>query len=183
MIGLLLLGGTVTMLVFLLYLEIVSSVSWGVPFKKIGRKVTGSANLNLILYEIVAILWLIGFPLFIQESQHPFLIEAFPTIWNQLQTGLILVFGVPLLNVVRYERFGLAEKRAQSIYALAEELIEENESPEEGLEEAIRYVENCKKYFRAVSEVAFLSRLSTRDDDISLIAAKKLENLQSRHME
>jgi hypothetical protein len=167
------------MLVLLLYLEIISSASWGFPFQKIGSKVSESANLNLILYEIVAIFWLIGFPLFIQESQHPFLLEAFPTIWNQIQTGLIIVFGIPLLNVVRYQRFGLAEKHAQSIYALAEELIEENESPEEGLEEAIRYVENCKKYFRAVSEVAFLDRLSTRGDDISLIAAKKLENLQS----
>jgi hypothetical protein len=171
------------MLVLLLYLEIVSSASWGFPFQKIWRKVSGSANLNLILYEIVAILWLIGFPLFIQESQHPFLLEAFPTIWNQILTGLISVVGMLFLNVARYERFGLAERHAQSTYAWAEELIEENESPEEGLEEAIRYIENCKKYHRGVSEVAFLSRLSTRGDDISLIAAKKLENLQSRHME
>ena len=92
------------MLILLLYLEIVSSVSWDFPFQKIGRKVSGSANLNLILYEIVAILWLVGFPLFIQESQHPFLLEAFPTIWNQLMLGLIMVCGMPFLNMVRYGR-------------------------------------------------------------------------------
>ena len=93
------------MFAILMYLEIVSSVSWSVPFQKIGRKVSGLANLNLILYEIVAILWLIGFPLFIQESQHPFLLEAFPTIWNQLIIGLILVVGLPFCNAARYRRF------------------------------------------------------------------------------
>lgn len=168
------------MLILLLYLEIVSSVSWGFPFQKIGRKVSGSANLNLILYEIVAILWLMGFPLLVEETQNPILLDAFPTLYMRIAIWIPMFVGVAILNIVRFERFGLAKKQAQSIYALAEEHIEENESSEEGLEEAIRYVGNCKRHFRAVSEVAFLSRLSTRGDDISLIATKKLENLQSR---
>jgi len=112
LIGLLLLGVAVTILVLLLYLEIVSSASWGFPFQKIGSKVSESDNLNLILYEIVAILWLIGFPLFVQESQHPFLLEAFPTIWNQLMVGLISVFGVPLWNAARYGRLATGEDDA-----------------------------------------------------------------------
>jgi len=147
---------------------------------RLGRRISESADFNMVIYELPFVVMMMGFPLLVEETQNPILIDAFPTLYMRIAIWIPMFVGVAILNIVRFERFGLAKKQAQSIYALAEELIEENESPEEGLEEAIRYVGNCKRHFRAVSEVAFLTRLSTRGDDISLIATKKLENLQSR---
>jgi hypothetical protein len=67
------------------------------------------------------------------------------------------------------------KRNEQSVYLIAEEIIQKDRTPEDGIEEALMYIKNCSNKYRAVSERGFLQYLASKDDAISMIAKKKLD--------
>jgi hypothetical protein len=144
---------------------------------RFGRSISESANVNLAAYELSFLMIFTGLPLAAQENQDPFLLDAFPVLSVVVFCTLTLS-GIACLNIMRFERFGLAEKQKESIYALAEELIGEYESPDEGVETAVVYVRNNSRMHGHVSVEGFLSQLATRGGSIAQIASRRLQDLE-----
>ncbi|MBN2229089.1 MAG: hypothetical protein JW779_05805 [Candidatus Thorarchaeota archaeon] len=174
MIGLSLLLGAMTLFIALLILEIIIRFQRGSSLQRNYTRIATSPNLNLVLYELVAILVTIGLPLYIEESQHPFLIEVWPTVIQRMTIGLMSVVGVLVIHIVRYGRLGLDKRYAQRIYDVAASNAEYDEIPERGLEEAIALVNTLRSNSPAATERGFLEYLSSRDDRLGEIAREKL---------
>ncbi len=68
----------------------------------------------------------------------------------------------------------MARKNENAIYDIAEEILEANDSPLNGFEEAMQYLQGCKGKYRFVDEDTFLKRLSDRDDDIGILAKQHI---------
>lgn len=179
MIGLSLLFGALTLFIVLVFLEIyVGFHGESSPHHRITRIVT-SPDINLALYELVAFLFTIGLPLFIEESQHPFLIEVWPTMIERMVVGVIFMISVPIINVVRYQRLGLDVRHAKGIYDVAASNAECDEDPERGLEVAISFINTKHSKFPGATERGFLEYLSSRDDQLGEIARQKLSTINS----
>jgi hypothetical protein len=174
MIGLYLLLGALTLFVVLLLLEVTVWFQRERSLHQAFAQIATSPNLNLALYELVAILITVGLPLFIEESQHPFLIEVFPTVIQRMVIGSILMVGILGINIVRYGRLGLDKRHAKRIYHVGASNAEYDEVPERGLEEAIALVNNLRSNCQAATEQGFLEYLSSRDDTLGEIAREKL---------
>lgn len=174
MIGLYLLLGASTLFIVLVILELLVWFLKDRALNKAVRLIAASPNLNLVLYEIVAVLITVGLPLFIEESQHPFLIEVWPTMLQRMVIGILFMIGVPIINVVRYQRLGLDMRQAKRIYHVAASNAEYDDNLEVGLQEAVSFVNRMHAEFPAVTERGFLEYLSTRSDTLGEIARKKL---------
>lgn len=177
MIGLSMLLGALVLVIILVLVEITVFLWREKPPPKILTRITTSHNLNLTLYELVAVLIIIGLPLFIEESQHPFLIEVFPTAMWRMAIGLIMMVGMLLINVVRYGRLGLDMRYAKRIYNVAASNAEDDEVPERGLEEATALVNELRYNCPKATIQGFLEYLSIRDDELGALAREKLSTV------
>ncbi len=177
MIGLSLLLGALTLFIVLLFMEIIVWFQREKSLYEAFTRIATSPNLNLALYEIVAILVTVGFPLFTEESQHPFLIEVFPTVIERMVPGFLFMIGVLLINVFRYQRLGLDMKHARRIYHVAASNAEYDEVPERGLEEAIALVNDLGSNCSAATERGFLEYFSSREDKLGELARERLSSL------
>ena len=174
MVGLSMLLGAIVLVTILVLVEITVFLWREKPPPEMLTRITTSPNLNLVLYELVAVLIIIGLPLFIEESQNLFLTEVFPTVMWRMVIGLIMMVGMLLINVVRYGRLGLDMRYVMRIYNVAASNAEDNDVPEVGLEEATAFVNESKSNYPKATEQGFLEYLSTRNDELGALAREKL---------
>jgi hypothetical protein len=177
MIGLSLLLGAMTLFIVLVALEIIAWFQRERYPHRVFIRIVTSPNLNLALYELVAILVTVGLPLFIEESQDSFLMEVFPTMIQRMIIGSILMVGVLVINIVRYQRLGLDIRHAKGIYQEAASDAESDENSERGVEKAIVWISTLHSSYPAATERGFLEYLSSRNDTLGEIAREKLSTM------
>lgn len=178
MFGLLLVILGIGSLIGVILLDAVHGAFPSSQLGRAGRIVSESPNVNLAAYELSLFMTMVGLPLEAEESQNPFLLDAFPiSLWTIV--SCIMAFSwMCAFNVFRFERLGIAGRRERLIYNLAEELAAQSDSPEQGVQEAVQYVEGYSRHDRLVTKEKFLVRLSSQGGDLGVAAAKRLEALR-----
>ena len=160
-------------------LDILSIRLQGTFVGRLSSKISSYPTFNLLSYEIPIPFIGLGLYLVKWENPNPLMFAIFPD-YSIIFTILFVIFGFVLLNVNRFERIGLARRNEETIYNIAEELVEANENPQNGLETALEYINGCKKKFRLVDERRFLMRLSIRDDSLGSLAREYTFSLGSK---
>ncbi|MBD3406282.1 MAG: hypothetical protein GF411_09250 [Candidatus Lokiarchaeota archaeon] len=141
------------------------------------RSMLIDSNWNLVFHLVPGVFLIIGLPLFVAETQIPIIIDMYPTPMFSLFPGIIYTLGMIVVNIVRFERFDLAERHAKGTYIEAEWIIVESDKISYGFQEALDYVENAEKIYKSVSVSGFLKYLSNRDDDVREIARQRMKEL------
>ena len=129
--------------------------------------------MNLIAYELVIVLFIAGLRLLTEESQHPFLLDAFPA--GQL-FGIIIIIWVLAFNALRYKRFGFPERNSGTACDAYFEVIEDGD-PYEGIDYITSYIENPQWGCPQTDIEEFLLFLAKRDDKFGQAAREELNEM------
>jgi hypothetical protein len=173
MIGVLVLIGAVVLLVLMLYLEIAALQAR--PINKTALRVTASANLTLIAYELVMILFIVGFRLLAEESQHPFLLETFSVTVTWL-FGIFFTIWILVFNALRYTRVGFPKRNIGTASDAYFKSIKDGD-PYEGIDYVISYIEDPRWGCPQTDIDKFLLYLAKRDDKFGQAAREKLNEM------
>jgi hypothetical protein len=142
------------------------------------RTLKQKPNTNLLLYELPFLILVITVPIFVDESQNPLLLDMFPNLWVNIGFWGFIMILLAYFNIMRFQRFGMDRRRGQLLYSMFEESIETSENPSETIDQVLSTIRDSVKDGERVSETGFLLYLTKRDDNISEIAARKLDKLK-----
>ena len=176
-IGIILIFLATVALVTIIILDILLTIfkTWNLGgFRRI---IAYSANTSLLLYEFPFILFIVGTPYLIEETQSPFLKDLFPTIWVQVGVWIPSMILLFFLNVLRFRRLGLKRRDEIALYNIAIEIVDNGQTPDKGVNEGLVYIREQMNRFQSISERGFLQYLILRNHATSSIAHKKLDDL------